>query len=482
MKITSTLVFLLVCYTSALTQHYTVSELKKLNDEVNTEAHESQPMLTPKGDTLFFIRSAYEENTGGTYSGQDIWYSVKSNGQWTPATNTLENLNSAENNAVVGISATGDQIYLINSYSPPVRRNRGVVYARKDKGIWSIPREVDLSLDMQGNFYGFYMHPEEDVLLISMNSDNSVGEEDLYISLKQNGQWGEIIHLGDVINTPGYEMSPYLSPSKDSLFFSSTGHGGLGDADIFVSTRLSDDWKQWSKPVNLGAPLNSEAFDAYYFQRGNTGYFSSSREGDSDIYMVGFTPDETAKVTEETQDEAEVAEEEVQDADVIAENTGDKELTTEKADEVEKDAVAVTELPDEKTAGEEKPTEDSERSAKIRELFAKEHKVYFGFDSFSLNNESKDILDQLAAKMNELGVTNAVIVVTGYADSAGPENYNLVLSEKRANEVRSYLKGIGITASDLTVSAKGEDDPIGDNSTAEGRAKNRRAEISLKEE
>lgn len=448
MRIVFILLFISGVTYRGIAQQFDISKLQKPGSEINSESHESQPMLTPKGDTLYFIRSGYEENTGGRYSGHDIWYSVKNNGSWSVAQNTLENLNSAENNAVVGINTTGDHIYLINSYSPPMRRNRGVVYAKKDKGIWSTPREIDLSIDLKGSFYGFYMHPDEEVLIISMNSDGSLGQEDLYVSIKKEGVWSKPSHLGDIINSKGYEIAPFLSAGKDSLFFASNGHEGLGDADIFVSTRLSDDWQQWSAPVNLGEPVNSPAFDAYYFQRGKDIFFSSSREGNSDIYII---------TTKEEKEEVAGANVEEKQEEFVEEDS------EEKADVTYNDYAK------------------NEKDDAIIELLSKKYLIYFEFDEYQLDAADKTALNDLVSTLKQSTGLKIKVLLTGHADSKGPESYNTSLSLQRAEQVAAFLKSSGFDFSDIDTAGKGEQDPSAANDSPEGRAQNRRVEITLEE-
>ena len=73
---------------------------------------------------------------------------------------------------------------------------------------------------------------------------------------------------------------------KRYLFFASNGHDGFGDADIYVSERMYDSWDVWSKPLNLGEPINTDGFDAYFWMApDSTVLFSSNRDGGlSDIY------------------------------------------------------------------------------------------------------------------------------------------------------------------------------------------------------
>ena len=92
--------------------------------------------------------------------------------------------------------------------------------------------------------------------------------------------------MGNVLNTAGFEISPFLNKTQDTLFFSSNGLGGQGDADIFYSVKQGS-WTSWSKPVNLGSRINSPKFDAYFIYSGNHLYWSSNRESElSDIYMA----------------------------------------------------------------------------------------------------------------------------------------------------------------------------------------------------
>ena len=96
----------------------------------------------------------------------------------------------------------------------------------------------------------------------------------------------------------------------------------------------------------------------------------------------------------------------------------------------------------------------------------------FGFDSAKLSAGDKAILDEMAETLTRLNFVEGVI--EGYTDSVGAESYNLALSQRRAQAAADYLQSKGIAASRMKVIGRGEADPIGDNSTAEGRAQNRR--------
>lgn len=103
--------------------------------------------------------------------------------------------------------------------------------------------------------------------------------------------------------------------------------------------------------------------------------------------------------------------------------------------------------------------------------------AFFDFDKAVLKPEGKAKLDDLADKVK--GITLEVIIAVGHTDSVGKDAYNQKLSERRAEAVKSYLTSKGIEASRVYTEGKGEKQPVADNKSAEGRAKNRRVEIEV---
>ena len=103
--------------------------------------------------------------------------------------------------------------------------------------------------------------------------------------------------------------------------------------------------------------------------------------------------------------------------------------------------------------------------------------AFFDFDKATLKPEGKAKLDDLTEKVK--GITLGVIIAVGHTDSVGADGYNQKLSEKRAQAVKDYLTSKGTDASRVYVEGKGEKQPVADNKSAEGRAKNRRVEIEV---
>ena len=103
--------------------------------------------------------------------------------------------------------------------------------------------------------------------------------------------------------------------------------------------------------------------------------------------------------------------------------------------------------------------------------------AFFDFDKSVLKPEAKTKLDDMAAKLKSIDLE--VIIAVGHTDSVGTDAYNQKLSVRRADAVKAYLVSTGIDANRVYTEGKGEAQPVADNKTAEGRAKNRRVEIEV---
>jgi outer membrane protein OmpA-like peptidoglycan-associated protein len=273
-------------------QFWDYSNPERLKGTVNQEiSEEGIPILSKDLSTIYFVRTFEPANTGGEYD-QDIWRSVRQgDGSYTD-TKRVSGLNNKMHNAAIGMSADGNRLFLLNSYIGKKDQKKGISFASKESTGWSNPETITISdLDIDGEFSQFHVSEKEDVIVISFAGAGAIGQEDLYVSLKEGNSWSKPIHLGSTINSEGFEISPFLCPTQDTLFFSSNGLGGEGDADIFYSVK-GKGWTDWSKPVNLGNRINSPKFDAHFVYHGKNAFWSSNRDGDkSDIYMIEiYTP------------------------------------------------------------------------------------------------------------------------------------------------------------------------------------------------
>lgn len=191
------------------------------------------------------------------------------------------------------VSLTRDQkvIYFTRNEG---RDNEGVIRLKiykadiNEYGFYSNITELPFNTD---NKPYSVAHPalsaDGNMLIFSSDMPNGYGGADLYMSKKSGESWGNPVNLGSTINTAGDEVFPYLN-AQGAMFFASTGQGGLGGLDMFLTAPSGSNW---TDPANLGYPLNSnkDDFGLIINDQNNLGYFVSNREGgegNDDIYRV----------------------------------------------------------------------------------------------------------------------------------------------------------------------------------------------------
>jgi hypothetical protein len=274
-------------------QEWDFGPLRKLPAGINSPYEDILPMLSPDGKTLFFSRAASPENTGGRFAGTDVWVSKfnDATSEWSKPVNE-KTFNNKGTDAVIGMNEKGDEVFLLSTTG--TKRAQGIYQSTNKNNSWSDPKLIEIPGLNTADFLGAYVSSDLKVIIFSMNGEESRGNEDLYISLKNaKGEWSKPRNLGSTINTSGFEMAPFLSPDKRRLYFASNGHPGYGNSDIFYSDRLYESWEVWSAPKNLGLKINSAAFESFFsIYHDTVALFSSSRTSRqfSDIYRVSVFP------------------------------------------------------------------------------------------------------------------------------------------------------------------------------------------------
>lgn len=384
--------------------------IERLPHTINSAYEEIKPFASVTGDSLFFVRAYSPDNTGGENAGEDIWMSVYTESEgWRAASNSFGYQNHVESDFFVGFSDKSNTILTV--HYQPAGQDRIVSVRQYDlaaREFFESNAAAIFPIKTEDDYHDLYLHPGGSVLLLSVKGINSIGQEDLYISIRgDDGAWTYPTNLGPVVNTRGFEISPFLSDDCRTLYFASNGHGGLGDSDIYYSRRLDDGWQNWSQPVNMGAPINSAVFDAYLFTNGKDEMFlASNRDGKyADIYRVtrvkhGYS------------------------AGLTTAETGKLDLGNSKAD-----------------------TLAAKRSA------APLLTLYFEFDDFRLRKGELDRLKAFASMI--MDSTNTGFEIHGYTDDTGTHEYNIDLSEKRAKQVLRHLIKTGIDEDRLTAKGRG---------------------------
>ena len=161
-----------------------------------------------------------------------------------------------------------------------------VYMAKKDSLVWKEVQKLPFN-NPSYNYLHPTVSPDDDVMFIASDIPGGYGGMDLYAVYKVDSLWSQMVNLGKEVNTTGNEVFPYIA-ADGVLYFSSDGHSGLGNLDIFY-TKKDLRAGTWQAPVNLGTPFNTPSDDfGFIVDRDNkNGYFSSDRKGGygaDDIY------------------------------------------------------------------------------------------------------------------------------------------------------------------------------------------------------
>jgi outer membrane protein OmpA-like peptidoglycan-associated protein/LysM repeat protein len=480
----------------------------KFSIGINSEAEETSPIFSKDSTTLYFTR-VFDINNKGGINDQDIWFSKKINGEFKNSEN-LKKLNNKLNNSVVGISKDGNSIYLLDTYKGKKNKIKGVVLSKLIDGKYSKPIHLDIpGIKNDSSFFGFHINEAENTIILSMKGDGSLGEEDLYVSTKNNEQWSLPVHLGNVINTSGFEISPFLSKKMDTLFFSSNGLGGEGDADIFYSIRKDNSWTEWSKPINLGSKINSPKYDAFFSYSSNQVYFVSNKEGDkSDIYSAKILPPAPIKEDmfinlSDVYGEIDLLLEGPDSPYTIVWETGELTEDRHNLSPGEYKAIITAKygqtIPVSFTIG-EPPIVVVEEVKKVNSEFSTEtfnllikyiNSIYFDASKYDISRVASKELDKIVTIMNDNPTLE--IELGAHTDCQSNDESNLVLSHNRAKATSEYIKtritkperinGKGYGESQLKINCDcGDDGNIKSKCSKKENQLNRRIEFKMKNE
>ena len=491
---------------------YTALDPEKLDDKINSPFKEIKPLLSPDGQTMFFSRIEHPDNTGGKNDKEDIWVSTRNpnTGEWSEAVNAGKPLNNDGPNFIASISPSGYsyQLLLGNHYLPNGKMINGLSLTTKTSEGFAPPEPIEINdFENYAEHANFFMGSDGRTILMSVQTRDTRGERDLYVSFLQNdATWSIPMNLGSVVNTPGDESCPFMFVDGKTLFFSSTGHLGYGGSDVFVSKRLDDTWTNWTEPENLGTAVNSKEDDLFFYlsmeNDSKYAYFTRGDGDDADIYRLLLPlfqlPDPVVTIngrvlnskTMEPVGDARIS---FRDPDqhVILDRkysdpvTGRFEVklplgrnyelyaNQEGYIALESQELELIHIYEPDTIPKDIFLEPIEVGQRIPLDY-----VYFEFDKDILREESTPQLQRILDFMVENPTVE--IELDGHTCSLGSEDYNQRLSEKRAQAVRKFLVKQGVAGNRISSVGRGEMNPVASNESEEGRQTNRRVEFIIK--
>jgi outer membrane protein OmpA-like peptidoglycan-associated protein len=379
-------------------------------------------------------------------------------------------------------------------------------FSQRRDTVWSRIRNFGRPVNtIYWESHGF-ITPDANSIYIASNRPGGFGELDLWVSEKKpDGSWDNPVNLGERINTPYNEDTPFFDPDNEALIFSSDGHVSMGDYDVFRSVIRAGNW---TNPVAMPYAFNTTAANTSFILNNNAPGFVASiyddKSEERNIYaIVGVDPADELTTAEGSvtladgmQVEPSKAQLRLTDAakgtlikTVPLNNDGTFKFDFKPGEYklyvshegYENDTISLS-LPlyflSQYMAVNSKLT-----PVETGESFLAITNILFEFDKYDLNSEARSALE--AVKSILVNHPDLKIEVAGYTDAKGSVSYNLTLADKRAQAVIDYLTSPAIPASRFTKKSFGKSNfaAINTNSDGsdnpEGRKYNRRVTFGI---
>jgi outer membrane protein OmpA-like peptidoglycan-associated protein len=477
-------------------------------EAINTTEDEYWPSLNAEANSLVFTRLIAHDPEGRkiSYPQEDFYVSRKDSLGWQKAISLGSPVNTGENEGAQCISADGRLLFFTGCGRPGGLGSCDIYMSVKQKGKWSDP----VNLGNPVNTSSWESQPSVSAdgqwLYFTSNRNGGKGNIDIWraeklgVSPEGFPVYGKVINL-DGVNTPGNELSPFIHADGKTLYFASDFWPGMGGKDLFMVSIDS-----LKNPRNLGYPVNTSADEEglvvevsgerAWYTSNNTGF------GGQDIFTFSlpdqFRPRPVSWVKGRVFNRKTGA---LIFPDIVLNDLMGNVLVQHMYP-IENEGEFLFCLPSGRNYGLNISKEGylfHSENFNLLEKFSRHepltlnialdpiesgkttilNNIFFETDSSSLKPESlgqlKEIVDFM---MKNPGL---IIEIGGHTDRQGSEDYNLILSSKRADTVVKALIGSGVPKSRLKSKGYGFYVPRADNTTEEGRAQNRRTEFKILE-
>ena len=477
--------------------HPTQSEIIVTNvgDSVNTADAEYFPSITVQDSLFLFMRRI-------NFKREDFYSSTLIKNKFSKASALSDDLNMEEKKGSMSLTQDLNTLYYAADYNEKGYGRYDIYKVTKTKKGWSEPKNIGKNINSDYWDSAPSIAPDGQALYFCSNRTGGYGGIDIYVAYKnEKGFWEEAVNMGPTINTVGDEQAPFIHADNKTLYFSSNGWPGFGGSDLFVIRKKIDG--NWSSPMNLGYPINTFDNEGSIAVAGNgfEGYIASDRadsRGSLDIYKVilalNTRPNKTFYVNGFIADA--ITKKPIA-GELVLINTNEETNTMQI--KVDSNGNFILGLPYLDSIGIRVNSEGHEFASTILSLenvnslsgstlhfylapivksFTKNfNNIFFEINNAKLNKKSFVELDALTTYLQS--EPTALILIERHTDNKGDSVQNQLLSLKRANTIATYLMSKGIESNRIKTIGLGGSQPISDNTTEEGRIKNRRSSFTI---
>ncbi len=493
-----------------------------LGENVNSVNNEYWPSITADDQTLVYTVLVPREKAlankpfvpaMANYYHEDFYRAVKDqSGEWNKGVALTAPINTESNEGAQSLSADGNWMFFTACGRSDTRGSCDIYFSYRTEYGWSEP--INIGPPVNSPYWESQPSFSSDgkTLYYSSNRGGGNGGNDIWkaemVGFQSDGTpfFGKPVNLGKKVNTPFNEVSPFIHPDNHTLYFSSNGWSGMGEMDIFLSRKNKNN--QFEEAENLGYPINSSGDDVGLIVTadGQKAYFSSERFGKSfggkDLYSFNMPPEIQPKPVSYVRGRVfDFDTKEKLEASFELKDINTKKMVV-RASSTGFSGEFLICLP----AGNsyalnvskkgylfysdhfDMEKESSSVDPMVMDVYLKKIKIgqqivlnniFYETDSYVLKDVSEVELEKIVSFLTANPTVKAEII--GYTDNIGSKEYNINLSNKRAEQVYNYLVKAGIDQSRLSHEGKGMANPVATNDTEAGRAKNRRTEMKIVE-
>lgn len=454
---------------------YTVRRVEALS----SRRADYSPMLLPDDPTRIYFSSTRDEALGDEVSGvtgtkqADIFYAERDQqGRWSKPEPVSGGLCTAMEEATPAFSPDGKEMLITQCLTDPTYpRYAQICASQRADAAWGKPAPLKLTADTLSSFAHPAYSPDGQWLYFVSDMPGGLGGLDIWRVRVTAAGFGGVENVGAPINTAGNEMFPTFRPNGD-LYFSSDGHPGLGGLDIFIAHPVGAGKFRLSHP---DAPLNSRGddFGMTFEGKANRGFFSSNR-GDARGYdhIYSFDCPEIQHIVRGWVYEMGGYELPAAQVRVVADDGTNKRLSvrTDGSFSLEVQPgtryLLMASCPGFLNHQEQitlptslKQSSDTTLQFALANITAPVliDNIFYDFDRATLRDTSRVALDKLVELLRQN--PHVVIELSAHCDYKGSADYNLKLSQRRAEAVTAYLRTHGIAAERLRAVGRGKEQP-----------------------
>lgn len=466
-----------------------------LGDSVNGPRSEYYPSVTVTDSLLVFTRRTGDQR-------EDFMQSTMTNKNFGKAELINGDINIEPLKGAITVSQDGEWLLFAGNLSGPGLGGYDIYLSQNTPQGWSEPQNLGPNINTEFWESSPALSPDKRILYFSSNRPGGYGGRDLYMSVRDvNGRWGKATNLGPAVNSAGDELAPFIHADNQTLFYTSDGLPGYGNSDLFMLRK--NEKGEWGNPENLGYPINTIENEGSLAVSadGLTAYYASDRSdsrGNLDLYSFqlrpNIRPNRTLYVKGKVTDSK--TKQGIPSTVELTENNSNLVLMKVQTDEMGDYLIT---LP---TGKDYTFTVNRKGYLFYSEVYALSRKeadstyqkdiqlspvqlnasfifnnILFAVNSYELPATGLAELMQLVQVLQDNPTLK--VEISGHTDNTGNAKDNMLLSTNRAKAIVDYLITQKIDAARLTYKGYGDTQPIADNNTEAGRAKNRRTSFTV---